>query len=105
MSEIDKAREAATVQCDHEWLRSYLIPRCHKCGHTEATILYLNQGIRQGFDAGYATATAKIERLEKALKQARLDFAFLSVRNLGKSIADKAVEAIDKALEPKDGEL
>ncbi len=70
MNEIDKAREAATVQCEHEWLRSYLIPRCHKCGHTEATIRCLNQGIRQGFDAGYATATAKIEALEAKLATA-----------------------------------
>ncbi len=70
MSEIDKARDAATVQCDHEWLGSYLIPRCGKCGHTEATILWLNRGIRQGFDAGLATATAKIEALEAKLATA-----------------------------------
>ncbi len=86
MSEIDKAREAG-------WDAAH--------GSYDSNRDYFDVG----FDAGYATATAKIERLEKALKQARLDFAFLSVRNLGKSIADKAVEAIDKALEPKDGEL
>ena len=68
-TELDKAREAATVQCDHEWPGSHLIPRCGKCGHTEATILYLNQGIRQGFDAGLATATAKIEALEAKLAE------------------------------------
>lgn len=94
MNKMDKAREAA-------WQEFWRGPKESISGETA----WVLEQTRAAFDAGYAAATAKIERLEKALKQARLDFAFLSVRNLGKSIADKAVEAIDKALEPKDGEL
>lgn len=89
MNEIDKAKEYATKEWPIIWSEL-------SCDVQDKVARVM---------AGFATATAKIERLEKALKQARLDFAFLSVRNLGKSIADKAVEAIDKALEPKDGEL
>lgn len=71
MNELEQAREAATIKCDHEWLTSYLIPRCRKCGHTEHTILCLNQGIRQGFDAGRkfgsSEQAAEIERLRKRI--------------------------------------
>lgn len=89
MNEIDKAREAATVQCEHEWLRSYLIPRCHKCGHTEATIRCLNQGIRQGFDAGYATATAKIEALDTKLAASKPDLNTISRCDVVRSKIDQ----------------
>lgn len=98
MSELDKAREAAISTFKNKYPRVI--------GDAPYAPQVVN-AFEEGYDAGYATATAKIGRLENVLSQARAAFVLLSDTlepRSGGNLAREHIAAIDAVI-PKDGEL